>query len=167
MKQVLCLWLFLECVFGIYLISASSQPQVLQAKITSQLMEIKKAHPEVQRVVYTVMDLTTKLAQTAKTALTECEDLRKTCKQKNDEIETLKVASRESFKKELAKTRESLETVKTELAKQLEDEKKRTALLEQEKNELKKRMQESGKNTMAKKEDGDIDLDESALNVDV
>lgn len=132
--------------------------QDLQSKITTHLMEIKRTHPESQRTVYTVLDLTSKLAQTAKTVTAECEDLRKSCKQKNQEIESLKLASRESFKKELDGARQSLETVKAELVKQLESEKSKCAQLEKEKTSLEQKLKGSVDTTTVAKKDATDDL---------
>lgn len=103
------------------ILASESGLQTIYSDITGGLITIRKEYPVVQPRVYKLLDQVDKLYTQAKTAQTECAELRKKLQEKQVEV-----------KDQIEAAKRSLETAKNELTKRFEEQRKRLEALETE-----------------------------------
>ena len=104
-----------------WVLASESGLQDIYSDITGGLITIRKEHPVVQPRVYKLLDQVDKLYTQAKTAQSECAQLRKKLQEKQTEA-----------KDQIEAAKRSIEVAKGELSKRFEEQNKRLQALEAE-----------------------------------
>jgi chromosome segregation ATPase len=117
-----------------------SEACTLYNQITSEMMDLRKKHPDAQQKIYAMLDWTNKLYKAVNSNANQAELLKQKLAQKDQEISELK-ASVKAVKEQADKTKSTLASIKDEVTKQLDDAHTRSVLLERENKDLHAKLQ--------------------------